>query len=181
MADHYAAASRELPVNIVTAVFIPRGQTFALETIRKAFDRSERVVAIKDDFCGDFAQKLCLAEGHRAAIYAGGLKQNHLSMWPFGGVCGYLASFISFQPDVTHAYWSAIGRSDLESARRIIRDIDNPWIEHLMTYPGGFDAAMHGLGEIYGISQRWRRPPYTSLNDADLERLRDFMARLPKP
>jgi 4-hydroxy-tetrahydrodipicolinate synthase len=181
LAEHYAAVARELPVNLVTGVFIPRGAAFALETIRKAFDRSERVVAIKDDFCGDFAQKLCLAVGHRAAIYAGGMKQNHLSMWPFGGVCGYLASFITFKPDVTHAYWRAIQANDLPAARRIIRDIDNPWLDHLMTYPGGFDAPMHGLGEVFGITQRWRRPPYTSLADADIERLRDFMARLPKP
>ncbi len=37
----------------------------------------------------------------------------------------------------------------------------------------------HGAQEIFGIAGRWRRGPYASLDDADMERLRDFFAALP--
>ncbi len=32
---------------------------------------------------------------------------------------------------------------------------------------------------IFGIAGRWRRPPYHSLDDAEMERLREFFAGLP--
>ena len=37
--------------------------------------------------------------------------------------------------------------------------------------PGGFDAGIHGVLELAGICGRWRRPPYYSLSDAELEKL----------
>jgi 4-hydroxy-tetrahydrodipicolinate synthase len=173
LAEHYGTVARELPVTLVTNLYGPRGAAFGLETIRRALDASDRIVAIKDDVCGDFAQKLCLAEHHRVAIFAGGLKQNHLSMWPFG-VDGYLSTFITFQPDVTRRYWSAISKNDRAATQAVIRDIDNPFIEHIVTYPGGFDAAIHGTLELFGLAGRWRRKPYYSLSDAEMERLRAF-------
>jgi four helix bundle protein len=35
--------------------------------------------------------------------------------------------------------------------------------------PGGFDASLHGMREMYGLGTRWRRKPYYSLSDADME------------
>jgi hypothetical protein len=44
-----------------------------------------------------------------------------------------------------------------------------------MSMAGGFDAALHGVMEIYGLSQRHRRKPYHTLDDADMERLRGLL------
>lgn len=173
MAEHYAAVAEVLPVMIVTNVFIPRGDAMAAETIARTLETSERVVAIKDDMCGRFAQQLCLDHSESVAILAGGQKHNHLSMRLFGR-CGYLSTFMSFQPEVTHRYWTAIESEDWHTASRIVAEIDGPWFKHIGTFPGGFDAAIHGVMELHGLCGRWRRPPYHSLSNPQMQALRQF-------
>ena len=174
ISDHYAAVAGVLPLMIVTNVFIPRGVTFGLAAIRLALQKSESIVAIKDDMCGDFARRVCLEFHERCAIFAGGQKANHMNMYPYG--CdGYLSTFIKFRPEVSQRYWQAIETSDLATASRIIRDIDNPYFDFIDTLPGGFNAGAHGSLEVAGVAGRWRRPPYYSLNDADMEKLTAFL------
>ena len=43
---------------------------------------------------------------------------------------------------------------------------------------GGFDAAIHGILEIYVIAQRWRAQPYYSLGDEEMDELEDFLRGL---
>ena len=38
LVDHYAAAAAELPVMIITATFVPRGEAFGLETLKRVRD-----------------------------------------------------------------------------------------------------------------------------------------------
>ena len=71
LAEHYAAVGEVLPVMIVTNIFIRRGAKFGLETIRRALDLSEKVVAIKDDMCGTFAHDLCLWPTNDALLSPG--------------------------------------------------------------------------------------------------------------
>jgi hypothetical protein len=47
-----------------------------------------------------------------------------------------------------------------------------------MTYTGGFDAAMHGAMELLGLCGRWRRKPYYSLSDAEMDRLSGHLSRI---
>ena len=41
-------------------------------------------------------------------------------------------------------------------------------------------AMFHATQELFGIGGRWRRPPYHSFSDEQMERLRAFYAGLPK-
>lgn len=173
LSEHYAAVAKVLPVTLVTNVFIPRGIAFGLDTVERAIAASERVVAIKDDMCGVFAQRICMAHAGTVAIYAGGQKLNHFSMWRFGAQ-GYLSTFATLNPTVTFRYWSAVKRGDRDGALDVVRRIDAPFFDHLMTYPGGFDAAMHGMMELAGLCGRWRRKPYYTLSDAEMEKLAGF-------
>jgi hypothetical protein len=79
---------------------------------------------------------------------------------------------------VTSRYWSAVKRNDCAGALAVIREVDAPWFDHVMTYRGGFDAAMHGAMELQGLCGRWRRPPYCSLSDAEMERLSETHQKL---
>jgi hypothetical protein len=45
---------------------------------------------------------------------------------------------------------------------------------------GAFDAMFHATQEIFGIGGRWRRTPYHSFTDEQMERLRAFYNGLPK-
>ena len=174
LAEHYAAVATVLPVMIVTNVFIPRGADFGLETVRRSMEASKNIVAVKDDMCGDFARKLCLLAGGELAIIAGGQKINHMNMWPYG-VDGYLSTFLSFKPEIARRYWKAIEADDIPAARQIIREYDVPLFDYLLPHRGGFDAPMHGIYELFGLCGRWRRPPYCSATDEEMERLRGFL------
>jgi len=170
LVEHYSAVAAEIPVMVVTAVFLPRGTAFGLQVIERLIEELPNVVAVKDDFCGEFGRKLALLAHERLAVFAGGLKQNHLNMHPYG--CdGYLSTFITFKPEIAHAYWSAIEAQNLTAAREIIAGYEMPFFNYIMGLPGGFDAGIHGMSELYGIYGRWRRKPYYSLNDEEMEGL----------
>ncbi len=173
LVEHYRAAAQHMPVMIVTNVFVRRGMDFGLKTMEMLLDRVDGVVAVKDDFCGEFARKMGLLVHGKWAVLSGGQKQNHLNNHPYG--CdGYLSTFLGLKPEVARRYWNAIERNDLPEAVRVIRDYDMPFFDCVKTLPGGFDAGVHGALEIFGIAGRWRRPPYYSLNDEEMEALADF-------
>ncbi len=122
LVEHYAAVAKEIPVMVVTGIFISRGVAFGLNTIEALSRRVDGVVAVKDDFCGEFARKMSLLAYDRMAIVSGGQKQNHLDLLPYG--CdGYLSTFITFKPDVAHTYWSAIQSHDLSAAKDIVANV----------------------------------------------------------
>ena len=177
MAEHYQPVAEVMPVMLVTNVFISRGQKFGLETLEIVRDTVPNVVAVKDDMVGEFARKMALLVHDRWAVVSGGQKQNHLLTHPYG--CdGYVSTFISFKPEISHAYWKAITRNDLAGARRIIRDYDFPFFELVMGLPGGFNAGIQAIHELTGVAQRWRRKPYHSLTDEQFEGLRTGLKKL---
>jgi len=167
-AEHYRTVAEVMPVMLVTNVFIARGAKFGLDTLKLVLGATDKVVAIKDDLCGEFARKMSLLVQDRWAVVSGGQKQNHLNNHPYG--CdGYLSTFITFKPEIAHAYWQAISANNLPEARRIIRDHDFPFFELVMGLTGGFNAGIQAMLELKGIAQRWRRKPYHSLSDQELE------------
>ena len=171
---HYAAAAEHIPVMMVTNYLARRPLPFALKLIEALRDRVPGVVALKDDVGGEFIRKACLLTHDRWALIAGGQKQNHMNMLPYG-VDGYLSTFMLFQPDVSWQYWQAIEAGDLAAASDVIRDYDMPFFEFILGMEGSFDAALHGILEIGGIAGRWRRPPYHSLTDEQMQTLAAFL------
>jgi dihydrodipicolinate synthase/N-acetylneuraminate lyase len=177
LTEHYAAVAEHIPIMLVTGIFLPRGADFGLQCLRQTMEQVEGVVAIKDDFCGEFARKMGLLVHDRWAVWSGGQKQNHMNAHPYG--CdGYLSSFLSFHPPTAHRYWQAIETDDRGAAQAVIRDIDMPFFDYILGIEGGFDAAVHGILELAGIAQRWRPPPYHSLSDAQMEELGSFLRGL---
>jgi 4-hydroxy-tetrahydrodipicolinate synthase len=169
---HYGAVAEEIPVMVVTNLFRQR-QAFGLEVLKALRDQVEGIVAIKDDVTGPFTRKMCLLVHDQWAVFSGGQKQNHLDLVPYG--CdGYMSTFIKFAPQVAQAYWEAIQAEDWARAGQIIETYDMPYFEFVIPLTGGFDAGIHGTLELFGIAQRWRRPPYHSLDDEELERLKGF-------
>ncbi len=169
LARHYITVAQILPIVPVTnflAGWSIERLCALFENVHKAL--GERLVAIKDDLLGDPGRRLALALAEHCPIFVGGQKINHLSLLPFGGR-GYLSTLLLFSPEITHAYWQAVRRGDLKSCLRFIRDWDEPLFALLKRQPGGFDAGLHGMMELWGLSTRWRRPPYHSLSAEELE------------
>jgi 4-hydroxy-tetrahydrodipicolinate synthase len=177
LVEHYAAVAKHMPVMVVTNIFIPRGAAFGMAALKLCLQKVKGIVAVKDDFCGDFGRKMALLVSDHWAVWSGGLKQNHLDIHPYG--CdGYLSTLVTFRPKVAHDYWQAIQKADLSKARAVIRDVEIPWFDHISKLPGGFDAGIHGMLELYGIAKRWRRKPYYSLSDAEMGTLRACVKKL---
>ena len=78
---------------------------------------------------------------------------------------------------MSHDYWKAIQAEDMAKAVEIIETFDLPLFEFIQPRQGSFDAWFHGMYELYGLCGRWRRPPYYSLSDAEMEQLRDFLKK----
>ena len=177
LAQHFVTLGEIMPVMAVTGLFAGKSDDYALETLQIALDRSDQVMAIKDDRGGPFVQRMCLECHDRCAIFAGGQKLLHLTMHPFG-VDGYMSMYVSFEPDIPRRYWNAVAADDLDTAKRICHQYEVPLFEHLSSYDGGWNVAAHGMIELYGIAGRWKRKPYTSLDDAGMERLKGFLQGL---
>ena len=171
--EHYAALAEHVPIMVVTNVFGPSPEP-GLATIERLRDEVDGIVAIKDDLGGEFVRKMCLLVHEKWAVFAGGQKQNHLNMVPYG-VDGYMSTFINFMPSVTHEYWQAVQRQDWSKASQVIRDYDSPLFDYLGGLPGGFDAGVHAALELFGIAERWRRKPYYSLSDEEMEGFSGFL------
>lgn len=174
--SHYAAAAAEIPVMVVTNVF-SRSHGLGLEVLGRLRDEVPGVVAIKDDLVGVFARKMALLLHGHWAIISGGQKQNHFDLIHYG--CdGYLSTFVTFAPQITQAYWRAVQSKELDAAAGIIRDYDMPYFDYVLNVVGSFDAALHGTYELFGLAQRWRRPPYHSPTDEQMEELSQFIVDL---
>ncbi len=170
--EHYAAVAAEIPVMLVTNIWA--GDTAkGLKTVEALLDRVDGIVAIKDDILGEFVRKMTAMASSQWAVFSGGQKQNHLDIVHYGAV-GYMSTFVSFYPPVTRQYWDSVESGDWESAARVIAEHDWPFFAYIAGMQGGFDAGMHGILELYGIAGRWRRTPYYSLNDEEMEELKAF-------
>ena len=172
LVNHYTAVAEQIPVMMVTNLFADN-RALGMAVIKRLLDEVPGVMAVKDDLCGTFGQQLSLTAHEKWGILSGGRKQNHLDVWAYG--CdGYLSSFILFKPAWAHTYWNAIQQKDIATATCIIRDYELPYFDLIRSLPGGFDAGKHAAFELFGLAKRWRRSPYASLSDADMERVKAF-------
>ena len=171
---HFAAVAEQIPVMLVTNFLEHWPTPRYVELFEKLRDGVPGICAAKDDLCGELGRRLCLTVHDRWVVFASGNKRAVLGNMPFG--CGgYMSSFLSFKPEIAKEFWKAIVAHDDTTIQRVIRDVDIPFWDFMETSPGGFDAAIHGILELKGLGGRWRRSPYYSVNDDEMETLRDFL------
>jgi len=177
--EHHAAIAVEIPLMANSAELQRNSPPEGLSVAGTLLESGVNVLAMKADVTGEYDRRMTGLVADRCTMFAGGQKSFHLELWPYG--CqGYLSTFITFKPEVTQAYWRAVQTGDVATAARIIEQIDRPFFTRIIDSPGGFDAALHGILELSGLAQRWRRPPFYSLTDDEMEALAGFLASLPK-
>lgn len=177
LVTHYAAVAERIPVMVVTNIFQTRPPKFGIETLTRLRDTVPNIMALKEDLTGDFARLAAMCVCTKWAVFAGGGLRNYMNMLPYG--CdGFMDRHMNFAPKVSQRYWNAIQDGDADETRRVIEKIEVPLENFMETFPGGRDAAIHGLLEICGIAGRWRRPPYHSLTDAEMEKLKAYVQQL---
>ena len=166
---HYAATAEVLPLMLVGRV--------PFETLAMLAADVPGVVAFKDDIGGNYGLQVARRYAKRWALISSGHKWAHRNLWPYG--CGgWLSNHICFAPQVPQAYWQALQSGDDAAVTEVIFRYDEPWWDMANTFPGGPDNLWHATLEVFGIAERWRRSPYGSADDSDIERLRAFYRRL---
>lgn len=171
---HFAAVAEQIPVMLVTNFLEKWPTSKYVELFEKLRDNVPGIYAAKDDLCGELGRRLCRTVHDHWAVFASGNKRTILEDISHG--CdGYMSTFQGFKPRIAKEFWQAIVAGDEASIQRIIRDVDIPFWNCMETFPGGFDAAIHGILELTGIGGRWRRSPYYSLNDSEMEQLKQFL------
>ena len=175
LVEYFETIARTLPVMVVTA--IGPGVSVPLGAIQKLFAGDNGIVAIKDDICGPYGRRLATLTHEKWAFLSGGRKENHLDQLPYGAHA-YLSLYMRFYPEIAHRYWAALQADDRTAAVALVNTYDIPFMNFCATHGLHFDAAVHGAMELAGIAPRWRRLPYTSLDDTQMELLKTFFAQL---
>jgi 4-hydroxy-tetrahydrodipicolinate synthase len=176
---HHAALAAVMPVMANSAEFQRHGAGQGLPIAKALLATVPNVIAMKADVTGEFDRKLCLLAREQWAIFSGGTKQFHLELHPYG--CqGHMTTWLTFRPAIAWRYWRAIQAGDLAAAAAVIKTYDHPLFDLIGGLPGGFDAGMHGLAALAGLAQPWRRAPFHSITEPELERLRHFLDSLPE-
>ena len=169
LAAHYAAAAEVMPVMLVG---MP-----PIKTLEILANSSPGVVAFKEDMDLPYSSRVSRTYGDRWPMIGGGSKERHLMLWP-AGVKANFSLFILWAPEVTQTYWKALDQEDLKEANRIVDTYEAPFFRMGGTFPGGLDGQIHCANELFGASERWRRPPYISAEGEAFENLRGFFQDL---
>jgi len=176
LAEHYRKISEIIPVMMVTSL---GGRPLPLETMEILLEGKNRIVALKDDICGDYARRAAKLIDGRWAFFSGGWKKNHLDVMPYGDISGYLSVYARFKPVIARKYWDAIKAGNIGEASGIIKKYEFPlYYEMRSLFSGQMDAVVHASMEIFGLCKRWRRSPYYDLSDSQMDELKAFYADL---
>ncbi len=173
LVEYFTTISRTLPVMVVTA--IGPGVSVPLGTIQKLLEGDNGIVAIKDDICGPYGRRLASLTHDKWAFLSGGRKENHLDQLPYGAHA-YLSLYMRCFPAIAHRYWAAIQAGNHEEAVAIVNKYDIPFMDFCATRGVHFDAVLRGAMELAGITGRWRRAPYSNLDDAQMDQLKSFFS-----
>jgi len=170
--DSVCETGKIMPVIVLTNLVNGRGLPLSVfEKLAK--EKPTGFVGIKDDVCGDYGRRLAGLFNGNFAFMSGGLAVNHLDSAPYK-TDGYLSLFASFYPKYCHEYWDLYTKNDILGCGRWIIEKENPYVDMLDANGLNFDAACHGMMELAGICGRYRRSPYSSMTDAQMEILSDY-------
>ena len=134
------------------------------------------ICCFKEDGTLDYAVTTQAKYGHRWAFLTGGGLWRNYTQWPW---CrAFFCFFSCFAPHVARAYADAARSADVESAGRIIREVEFPFRDLVELVGGNFHALWRAAIELNGVAARGLRPPMTSATDAQLEALQPRLEAL---
>ena len=157
------------------------GRGLPLEVFRNLIDsKAEGFAGAKDDMCGPYGRRLAALLGGRYAFLSGGRAENHLDVAPYGAD-GYLSIYMRFKPEWAWKYWKLYKAGDMAGCAKWIMRYEVPFMDFVTSTGMCFDLVIHALMEIEGLCGRWRRAPYASATEAQMEKIRAFWTDLNQP
>ena len=171
--DYFSAIGEIMPFMILSNMTSGRG--IPITVVEKLVEnKTKGFTSVKDDMCGVYGRKLAAYLDGRYGFLSGGRAENHLDVAPYK-VDGYLSMFASFDVDIENNYWNAFKSGNYEKAARHIAEVEIPFLQLTEKLNVNFDALLHACFEIKGLAQRWRRSPYSSVSDEQMELIKSFL------
>lgn len=174
LADCFLELGKIMPLMILTNMLNGRGMPVGV------YDKLSAdcgVVAVKDDTAMPYGREMGVHIRDKFAYLSGGTKNLFLSHVPYGAD-GYLSVFARVFPEVSNAFWQSYSEGKYKEAMDVIEKYEFPLLKFWQADGKQFDATIHGMYEIAGLGQRYRRAPYSSLNDCQMEQVREFLQKL---
>ena len=168
--DLYRAVDERVNCGIVL-----NGQ-FSMTLLKRLADLP-KVVGLKEDAGDAWCHEALYAVGDRLSVFNGGQKWRFLYgvLW---GMKGYMTSFGPWAPQVSQRLWAAVQGKDLFAAAKIVDAYDNPYFDHSIGHAKGFFAVQQACYEVFGRGPRWMRPPQPSLDDEEMDALRQVFVAM---
>lgn len=174
--DAVRACGKVMPTMVLTNLISGRGIPLSVFKTLVA-EKTPGFIGIKDDVCGQYGRDLATILDNQYAFLSGGMAVNHFDVAHYG--CdGYLSVFISFYPQLCAKYWELYQNKDYAACAKWIAEVEQPFENMLASNGLEFDATIHGMMEIAGVCGRYRRAPYHSLTDAEMEILKAYSKTL---
>ncbi|HBN85119.1 MAG TPA: hypothetical protein DDZ89_14895 [Clostridiales bacterium] len=178
MTDHYIEVSKHMPVMVVTNVFVKRGMTFGLNVMRHLKEKAPGVIAVKDDFTGDFGRRLGLLSKDTWTFMMGGTKEKFMESLDYG--CNaYFSTFLPINPAIARDFYRYIQSNDHQKAIEIIAKYEIPFFDTIMKFKGGFDAGMRAAIHLNDdLMPCYRRAPYANPTEEEILSLKHTLKDL---
>lgn len=168
--DLYEAVAEQVTCGIVL-----NGQ-FSMGLLERLTDLPQ-VIGLKEDAGDAWCHDALYTVGDRLSIFNGGQKWRFLygRLW---GMKGYMTSFGPWAPEVSQRFWQAVTDKDLFAAAQIVETYDNPFFAHSISHPKGFHPVRQACFEIFGRGPRWLRAPQPSLEEPEMDALRELFTNM---
>ncbi len=135
--------------------------------------REANICCFKEDGSEAYARALLQRHGRRWRVMTGGGLARHLGQWPYGARA-FMDWTTSCAPRIGQAYWEALERGDPREAARVTRHVEAPLFA-LCAEGLEWQALWRAMLECNGIASRHLRGPMTTLDDAEMERVRPLL------
>ena len=166
------ASGRILPTMALTNLCSNRG--IPMNVFQRLKDNhTSGFAGVKDDMTGPYGRRLADLLGGQYAFLSGGRAENHLDVAPYGAD-GYLSIFLRIKPEKAWQYWNTWLSGNLDGCARWIMRYESAFMDFVTQNGLHFDLVLHAIMEIEGLCGRWRRAPYRSATDEEMDKIRAF-------
>ena len=140
------------------------------------FSNNDGLVAMKDDSGSVYGKNILSHIRDRIAYLSGGRAYNFLDTAAYGAD-GYLSVYARMYPQISGRFWSAYTGGNMREAISLVERYDIALFAEFIAKNGmDFSAVIQGMYETAGVGSRWRRFPYSSLNDEQMDKLKSFVS-----
>jgi len=165
--EHYKSVAKNHILGLI--VYKTSPAILDVELFKRLAD-IENIIGIKDA-SGDynFAREVCIKLGNRFVIISGGSMRYYLWHWLWGAPA-YITSIANLVPQIEIDFYSYLQRGDLESAKKIIVEYEEPFFEVMTKY--GWHQSLHSALKIFGLPAGKLRLPLVEPPKSHIEKMK---------